>query len=85
MVDEVVKMSNKKLTVGILGGVIVLSALGYLYLNPEEEVQVQVVEEKPSSEPAPVLFAKLFYQKKFIIYIPHLIRLLLLKLKIIMK
>lgn len=55
MVDEVVKMSNKKLTVGILGGVIVLSALGYLYLNPEEEVQVQVVEEKPSSEPAPVV------------------------------
>lgn len=47
-------MFNKKFAVGILSGVILLSALGYVVLNPKEEEQVQIVEEEKVAVPMQV-------------------------------
>ncbi len=54
MVYEVVRMFNKKTAIGIMSVIVLLSALGYMFFNQKEEEQVQVVEEKQTSEPVQV-------------------------------
>lgn len=53
MVDEVGKMFNKKVVIGICGGVVLLSALGYLFFNTSEEEPVQVPEVQQAQVPPP--------------------------------
>lgn len=54
MVDEVGKMFNKKVVIGICSGVALLSTFGYLFLNTsEEEETVQVPEVQQVQVPPP--------------------------------